>query len=98
MSSPLWQPSPQRVAWANITQFAREMADRFGVRLDDYRALHQWSINNLEDFWTGIWEYTGVLAAERGGAVLEDGAKMPGARWFPGARLNFAENLLRRPR
>jgi len=96
MPSPLWQPSPERVAQANITWFARDTADRFGVRFDDYRALHQWSVDNLEDFWTAVWEHAGVIAAERGDTVLRDGDKMPGAQFFPDARLNFAENLLRR--
>jgi len=96
MSSPLWQPSPERVARANITGLANRVADRFGRRFGDYQALHRWSIENLEDFWTAVWDYTGVIAAERGDQVLVDGDKMPGAQFFPDARLNFAENLLRR--
>jgi len=96
MSSPLWQPSPERVTKANITRFSGEIADLFGLRFDDYRSLHQWSIDNPEDFWTAVWDFTGVIAAERGGTILRDGDRMPGAQWFPDARLNFAENLLRR--
>ncbi len=96
MSSPLWQPSPERVAEANITHFTGEMSDLFGIRFDDYRALHQWSIDHLEDFWTAVWDYTGVIAASRGSTILKDADRMPGAQWFPDARLNFAENLLRR--
>lgn len=96
MSSPLWQPSPARVAGANITHFSDAMADLLGLRFDDYRALHQWSIDNPEDFWGAVWDYTGVIAAGRGFTILVDGDKMPGAQWFPDARLNFAENLLRR--
>ncbi|MGA8259436.1 MAG: acetoacetate--CoA ligase [Arenicellales bacterium] len=96
MASPLWQPSAERVARANITQFAAAVSRQSGRRLDDYRALHQWSIDNLEDFWSAVWDQTGVIAAERGEIVLRDGDKMPGAVFFPDARLNFAENLLRR--
>ncbi|HSH42059.1 MAG TPA: acetyl-coenzyme A synthetase N-terminal domain-containing protein, partial [Arenicellales bacterium] len=95
MSSPLWQPSPERVAKANITQFSNEMAELFGQRFDSYRDLHQWSIDHLEDFWASMWEYTGVIAERHGEIILRDGDKMPGARFFPEARLNFAENLLR---
>ncbi len=96
MSSPLWRPSAERVARANITHFSSAMAERSGRRLDDYGALHQWSIDELEEFWAAVWEYTGVIAAGRGEPVLVDGDRMPGAQFFPEARLNFAENLLRR--
>jgi len=96
MSSPLWQPSPERVAQANITQFSNEMADLFGLPFDSYRDLHQWSIDHLEDFWASLWAHTGVIAERHGETILKDGDKMPGAQFFPDARLNFAENLLRR--
>jgi len=96
MSAPLWQPSPERVAAANITQFARRAAQRFGVETGDYRSLHRWSIDNLEAFWTMFWDEAGVIASVRGDEVLRDPERMPGAAFFPDARLNFAENLLRR--
>lgn len=96
MPSPLWRPSPERVAGANITAFSNAVSELAGARFDDYRALHRWSIENPEDFWNAVWDHAGVIASERGGTVLHDQDKMPGARWFPDAKLNFAENLLRR--
>jgi acetoacetyl-CoA synthetase len=92
---PLWTPSAERIAAANITRFAREAEVRWGVKLPDYAALHAWSVAAPEQFWTSIWDF-GAVAGERGDTVLVDGERMPGAKWFPAARLNFAENLLRR--
>ena len=96
MSETLWTPSVERIRDANLTRFRAALADRRGLVFDDYPALHRWSVENREAFWTEIWEFCGVVAETRGGTVLADGGKMPGARWFPDARLNFAENLLRR--
>ena len=91
---PLWQPSAERIAAANITDFARRAEARWGLSLPDYEALHGWSVEHPEQFWTSVWEYGGVIG-ERGETVLVDGERMPGAKWFPEARLNFAQNLLR---
>ncbi len=96
MSSPLWTPSPDRVAAANMTAFKDRIAAEHGVDLPDYAALYAWSIANMEAFWTAIWDACGVIAETRGDRVMVDGGKMPGARFFPDARLNYAENLLRR--
>jgi acetoacetyl-CoA synthetase len=91
----LWEPSPQRIAQANLTAFARHVGERHGTLFPDYRALWQWSIANLEAFWRAIWEESGVIGTP-GERTLVDGDRMPGARWFPDARLNFAQNLLER--
>ena len=93
--SPLWSPAPDRVADANITRFIAEVNRRHGLALDGYPALWRWSVDNLEAFWLAVWDFCGVKAATRGERVLADADKMPGARFFPDARLNFAENLLR---
>jgi acetoacetyl-CoA synthetase len=68
----------------------------WGARVPDYAALQRWSVEEPERFWSSVWSFCEVIAAERGASVLEHGERMPGARWFPDARLNFAENLLRR--
>jgi acetoacetyl-CoA synthetase len=91
---PLWVPDTARIADANITAFTRQAEARWGRSFADYAALHGWSVDQPAEFWTSIWEY-GEVKGSRGDVVLEDGDRMPGARWFPGARLNFAENLLR---
>jgi acetoacetyl-CoA synthetase len=90
---PLWQPSPERIAKANMTAFARRAEDVAGRRLPDYAALWKWSNDEREAFWRLLWDYAGVIG-ERGERTLIDGDRMPGARWFPDARLNYAENLL----
>ncbi len=95
-SQPLWRPSAARISKSNMLAYARFLDAEYGQLFPDYTALHQWSVNCPEDFWRSIWDFTGVRCAQPGRRVLADGAHFPGARWFPDARLNFAENLLRR--
>ena len=90
---PLWQPTLERIALANITQFTQRVASATGRELSDYAALWRWSNDEREAFWRAVWDYAGIIG-QRGSRTLVDGHKMPGARWFPDARLNFAENLL----
>ena len=92
---PLWSPSPERVANANITAFMKLVNERHGLALADYHGLHRWSVDESEAFWTAMWDFGGVIAQSRGERVIADRGKMPGARFFPDAKLNFAENLLR---
>src|SRR5207302_10770132 len=67
-------------------------------RLDanSYPEFHRWTVDNPGDFWSEVWDFCGVIASRKGPTVLVDGNKMPGAKWFPEARLNIAENLMRR--
>jgi acetoacetyl-CoA synthetase len=90
---PLWTPSPERIAGSNLSVFSAFIAARYGVQAPDYAALHAWSCAEREQFWYAIWQFCGVIGTP-GGTVLEARDRMPGARWFPDARLNFAENLL----
>jgi len=94
MSTPLWEPSADRVAHANLTAFATRVTSKRGVALPDYTALFRWSTDEPEAFWREVWSEAAVVG-EPGGRTLIDAHKMPGARWFPDARLNFAENLLK---
>ncbi|MGE0724167.1 MAG: acetoacetate--CoA ligase [Alphaproteobacteria bacterium] len=96
MAEPLWTPSPARIAAANLTRFMDWLGRTRGVRAADYPALYAWSIAERERFWEAMWDFGGVIGEKGGAPFLVDGDRMPGARWFPGARLNFAENLLRR--
>ena len=95
MDQPLWQPSRERVARANLSAFARQVAEAHGERLRDYAELRRWSVDHPELFWPALWRFADLRASRPWDRVLEDGARMPGARWFTGAKLNFAENLLR---
>ena len=92
---PLWSPSPERVAGANMTAFLRFVNSRHGTSHSDYASLHRWSVDRMEEFWVAVWDFCGVIAQSRGETVIADKDRMPGARFFPDARLNFAENLLR---
>ena len=96
MDQPLWTPSPQRIAASNLTAFTKFVAERYGVKAIDYTELHAWSCNDREQFWQAIWQFCGVIGSTQGDTILIDRDRMPGARWFPDARLNFAENLLRK--
>jgi acetoacetyl-CoA synthetase len=92
----LWKPSEQQIESANLTAFQRHVAKESGVAAGDYQALHDWSVRDRAAFWSAVWDFCGVVASERGERVLVDGERMPGAQFFPDARLNFAANLLRR--
>jgi len=92
----LWEPSERAIEEAQLTQFARQVVRKRRLELNSYPEFYRWSVDNPEEFWSDVWDYCGVIAARKGATVLVDGDKMPGARWFPEARLNFAENLMRR--
>ena len=96
MTEPLWRPSAERLRTANITRFSAHAHDRGHVSGTDYAALHRWSVDHPAQFWETVWDFTQVVATEKGNTVLVEPDRMPGARWFPDARLNYAENLLRR--
>jgi acetoacetyl-CoA synthetase len=93
---PLWSPSPERIDAANITRFRRFIEFEYAVTLADHDALYDWSVENIEAFWVSVWRDGKVISSQVWDEVLVHGDRMPGAKWFPGARLNFAENLLRR--
>lgn len=92
---PLWTPRPQWSATTHMAAFTALARTLSGRPLASYADLHAWSVEVPEGFWTALWDFCGVIGARGAGPVLVDGHKMPGARWFPQARLNFAENLLR---
>ena len=92
----LWQPSERQIEEAQVTQFARQVIRKRRLELNSYPDFYRWSVEEPEAFWSEVWDLCGVVASRKGSTVLVDGDKMPGARWFPEARLNFAENLLRR--
>jgi acetoacetyl-CoA synthetase len=95
MKTPLWIPSNERKAQANITRFMEAVNARHGLNLASYSDLYDWSVNTIPDFWAEVWDFAGIKASKRFDSVVTDLSVFPGAKWFPGARLNFAENLLR---
>ncbi|MBI5501761.1 MAG: acetoacetate--CoA ligase [Deltaproteobacteria bacterium] len=94
MSKLLWKPSAERVAHANLTRFIEFVNRRHDLCLDGYDGLYRWSVAEIPAFWEAVWDFCGIRSSTRHDAVLEN-PTMPGAKWFRGARLNFAENLLR---
>jgi acetoacetyl-CoA synthetase len=95
VDEPLWQPSAARIEAAQITAFARRIEAEHGVPARDYPALHAFSVERPEAFWAAVWRFAGVLGEGPGPVLAKGPCAMPGTRWFPEARLSFAENLLR---
>ena len=95
MAKKLWQPSKERRTQSNMYRFMNFINKRHGRDFEEYEPFHRWSIENIPDFWAAMWEFAGIIASTPYSKVVDDLNKMPGARWFIDARLNFAENLLR---
>jgi len=95
MSEPLWVPSEERVKQANITRFIGLVNEKHGFEIESYDQLCKWSIENIPEFWKLTWEFGEIKASRGYDVIVDDLDKFPGAKWFIGARLNFAENLLR---
>jgi acetoacetyl-CoA synthetase len=95
MSKLLWQPSEAQIQASNMYRFMTGINQRFGTSFDSYDGLYQWSIDHIPEFWEAMWSFADIRASAPFTQVVDDATKMPGARWFEGARLNFAENLLR---
>ena len=93
----LWQPSQERIANTRLSSFMDHLKRQYGVEARDYHDLWDWSRasrENVETFWSAVWDFCGVVAETRGERATKDFEKMPGAAFFPDAKLNFAENLL----
>ena len=91
----LWKPSEQRIKKTNMYRFMQTVNKKFGEDFQEYGALYDWSVDNIPEFWASMWEFAGIKASRPYNEIIDDVTKMPGAKWFSGAELNFAENLLR---
>ncbi len=94
MTKPLWQPAPERAAKTNLNRFI-QLIGKLDPEVRDWETLYQFSIDQPEDFWKAVWDFGGVISQTRGQRTTANWPAMPGTRWFPEARLNFAENLLK---
>ena len=92
----LWEPGPEVIDQARITQYLRWLAEHRGVAAADYQDLWEWSVGEPGAFWDSLWEYFGVLGQRGDGPALS--GQLPEATWFPGATLNYARNALRTAR
>ncbi|MEM1515576.1 MAG: acetoacetate--CoA ligase [Candidatus Bathyarchaeia archaeon] len=100
MKRPLWQPSLEHIENANVTKFIDFVNEKYELDIDPYAPgsyfqLYDWSIEKVEDFWSAVWKFTGIKYSQAYTKIVDDITKFPGAKWFIGAKLNFAENLLR---
>lgn len=95
MKTPLWQPSAQRRLDTNLTKFIKLVNGKTGRKFSDYTELYNWSLSNIAEFWQLMWEFSGIISSRPAERVVENFVDMFNSEWFPGARLNFAENLLR---
>lgn len=96
MTPPVWTPSPEFVDSTNMTEFRVAAERKLGKGIPDYRALHQWSVRDPLSFWDLVWNWGGIVASQKGSIVATGLDEMLETKWFPEARLNFAENLLSR--
>ncbi len=95
MPKKLWEPSEERIKSTNIYRFMTRVNDTYGTSFTEYTPLWEWSVDHLEDFWAEAWKFLDIKVSVPYGKVIQDKEKMPGARFFVGSKLNFAENLLR---
>ena len=95
MAKLLWKPSEDKIKNSNMYRFMGLINENYNQNFTEYAPLYQWSIENISDFWATMWEFADIKASKPYDQVIDDVTKMPGAKWFSGARLNFAENLLR---
>jgi acetoacetyl-CoA synthetase len=95
VSVALWVPSESRIGDSRLTEFIALVNDRYGAGITGFHDLHRWSVQSPELFWKMVWDYTAIISSNQGRDTLTHADRFPGAAWFPAARLNFAENLLR---
>ncbi len=95
-TQPLWTPAADRAEQTNMRAFMRAMEERWDVAFRDFSAFWRWTVEEDEKFWLSLWDFCEIVAETRGGRIVTGKRRMPGARWFPDARLSFPENLLRR--
>ena len=91
---PLWVPSQRLIDNSNLSRFITFVNNHFNLSITNYAGLYAWSVTEIEDFWKAVWDFAGIICSRQYDTILTNPV-MPGAKWFEGARLNFAENLLR---
>ena len=95
MAKLLWKPSKEQIKTSNMCRFMNVINEKYNQKFNEFAPLYEWSVENIPDFWATMWDFADIIASKPYDQVIDDETKMPGAKWFPGARLNFAENLLR---
>ena len=90
----IWSPSEERISQSNMASFMKFVNEKHNKNISSYEDLYRWSVTEIEQFWEAVWEFSEIMTSKDYSEILSD-YKMPGAKWFGGAELNFAENLLR---
>ncbi|MFX1528258.1 MAG: acetoacetate--CoA ligase [Promethearchaeota archaeon] len=91
----LWEPSVAWIKNVEVTRFIDFVNRNYGLNIKDGKELHKWSVESIPEFWAAMWEFGGIIASKKYEKVVENLEEFPGTKWFPGAKLNFAENLLK---
>lgn len=91
----LWEPSVELIRNAEVTRFIELVNKEYGKNISGAKELYKWSIDNIEEFWSAMWDFGGIIASKKYEKVIEDLSVFPGTKWFVGSRLNFAENMLK---
>ncbi|MHA2304283.1 MAG: acetyl-coenzyme A synthetase N-terminal domain-containing protein [Candidatus Hodarchaeales archaeon] len=91
----LWNPSDSYIKQSNLTQFICKVNDKYNLQIESYQQLYDWSINKIEDFWGTMWEFGEIVSSQKFDRVCDYPTDFFQVNWFPGTRLNFAENLLK---
>jgi len=94
LNKPIWKPNPARIENTNLFRFINHINWKYGTTFSGYSDLYDWSVNEIESFWETLWEYSKIIHSSQPKSILSE-KEMPEAKWFEGAELNFAENLLR---
>jgi acetoacetyl-CoA synthetase len=95
MAKKLWEPTPDRIKQTQMYKFMTKVNNEFGHSFSSYPELYDWSVQNIPEFWATLWDFLDIQATQPYKQVIDDVTKMPGTKWFSGAKLNFAQNLLR---
>ena len=95
MGKILWKPTEEYILNSQIYKFQNKINDKFDLSLSSYLELYNWSINNIEDFWSSVWDDASIVYSQKYSNIVDDLNKMPGAKWFQNSKLNYAENLLK---
>jgi acetoacetyl-CoA synthetase len=94
MDKILWQPDPEKMKQSQMWEFLQMIVEKYDLPKADYATLHHWSVTHPGEFWGEFWDYTKIIYSQKAAQVVDNAHKMPGAHWFVGTRLNFAENVL----
>jgi acetoacetyl-CoA synthetase len=91
----LWEPSKNWIKNAEVTHFIELVNKKYNQKIKGAKDLYKWSVDKIEDFWAAMWDFASIVASKKYEKVVEDVNVFPGTKWFPGAMMNFAENLLK---